>query len=274
VIVSPSTQLCVLLGDPVAHSRSPHMLNAAFAARGVDAVYLAWRVERAALRPAIATLAATRALGANVTVPHKEAAVRAVDALAPAARLLGCINCITFEDGRSKGHNTDAPGLERALREQVRVPALRRRPAIVLGAGGAARAAVAALAALGFVEIHVVNRSASRRRAFRAFAERTGAPVHVHAWRALLDLARDGALLVNATSAQVKHEPLRVPALRPGAVVYDLTYGNTKLVAAAKNRGLLAFDGAAMLLHQAAVAYELWTGQKAPVPIMRRALIG
>jgi shikimate dehydrogenase len=189
--------------------------------------------------------------------------------LSPAAALLQCINCITFDDGVAEGHNTDVPGLERALRGQ-RLTKLRNRPAIILGAGGAARASVAALAALGFSELHVVNRSAARRRTFRAFAERYGTPVELHAWSAIARLARDAGLVINATSAQVKHEPLALPILGKHAVVYDLTYGDTPLMRA----GVARYDGSEMLLHQAAAAFELWTKKRAPVEAMRRALFG
>lgn len=260
-------KLAVLLGDPVSHSKSPAMLNAAFHAKRVDAVYVAWRVPTPALKAAISTLAVTGALGANVTVPHKETAAALVDVLSPAAAILECINCITFKDGVAEGHNTDVPGLARALREQ-RLASLRTRPAIILGAGGAARASVAALASLGFAELHVVNRSAQRRRAFRAFAERYGAPVDLHAWSALAVLANDAGLVINATSAQVKHEALALPRFGKHAVVYDLTYGKTPLV----TKGIAKFEGSAMLLHQAAAAFELWTGAKAPLAVMRRAL--
>lgn len=260
-------RLAVVMGDPIAHSKSPQILNAAFAAKGIDAVYVAWRVRERALAAALATLKETNALGASVTVPHKETAARLVDVLAPEAALLQCVNCITFNDGASEGHNTDAPGLARALKEQ-KLTKLRSRPAIVLGAGGAARATVAALASLGFATIHVVNRSAARRKSFAAFAKRYGVPIELHAWAALQSLGKDTGLVINATSAQVKHEALVLPAFGKNAVVYDLTYGETPLIRA----GVAQFEGSAMLLHQAAVAFELWTGKKAPIEIMRRAM--
>ncbi|MCC6810686.1 MAG: shikimate dehydrogenase [Deltaproteobacteria bacterium] len=269
-MISAATRLAVLLGDPVAHSRSPAMLNAAFDARKIDAVYLAWRVGEAALSEAVATLAAVGALGANVTVPHKERAVSCVDALSDRARVMQCVNCVTFDPRGSTGHNTDAPGLERALREQLgkRV----RGPAVILGAGGAARAAAVALQAFGVGEMAVVNRSSQRRRAFNVFATRAGVAVATHPWSDVVRLCADAAIVVNATSAQVKNEALTLPFDRMRAVIYDLTYGRTPLVARAETAGLRAFDGSLMLLHQAAVAFELWTGKTAPLAAMRKAL--
>lgn len=270
---SGTTRLAVLLGDPVAHSRSPAMHNAAFAATSVDAHYLAWRIGATDLPGALQTLAAVGALGANVTVPHKELAAREAHTLDHVATLLECANTLCFKDGELRGLNTDAPGLERALREDLggrTLRSLRKSDVVLLGAGGAARAALHALCALGFEQLHVANRDAKRRAAFAGFARTLKAPLVTHDWAELGSLA-DARLVINATSAQVKHEALAFP-LPARAVIYDLSYGPTPLLKAAKRRGLVAHEGSGMLLHQAALAFSAWTNKRAPLDAMRKAL--
>jgi shikimate dehydrogenase len=194
--------------------------------------------------------------------------MRLVDSVTEAARDLQCINCITFKNGESTGHNTDAPGLRRALKAH-RIN--KSGPAVILGAGGAARAAVVALREHGLKQIAVINRSAPRRRAFAPFAKTYD--VTLHPWSELDAACADARLIVNATSAQVKHEGIDLPWIQLGTpVIYDLTYGKTPLVAAAQKQGLKAFDGSRMLLEQAATAFELWTGKKAPIDVMASVL--
>ncbi len=269
--ISARTRLAVLLGHPVAHSRSPAMMNAAFRAKDLDAVYLAWDLPGSAVRGAVRTLGAVGAIGANVTVPHKELAARAADTHSEEVTLLGAANCLVFEDGAARAHNTDAPGLERALRDDV---GRRRGPVLVLGAGGAARATLLALARRGFTEVHIANRDPRRRRQAGVLARAIGLECALHAWETLPAVCAEVAFVINATSAQVRAEALELPLQRlpKGSLVYDLTYGDPPLVRAARRRGLEAHDGSGMLLHQAALAFELWTGKRAPIAHMRRAL--
>jgi shikimate dehydrogenase len=274
------TRVYGVLGWPVAHSRSPAMQNAAFAAAGIDATYVRFPVAPDALGDAIRGLRALGVAGANVTVPHKSAVIAHLDALDESARAVGAVNTLTIaDDGTLRGANTDVGGLVRALVEAG--AALAGARALVLGAGGAARAAVAGLRGAG---AHVTV--AARRVEEGA---RLGAPT--------LDLADRGALadalamadvVVQATSATMHGGPTRggdaaaqafvdalpLAALRRGALVTDLVYAprDTLLLREARAHGARTLDGLAMLLHQGALAFELWTGIPAPVGAMRAAL--
>lgn len=280
--VRGSTRAAFILGHPVAHSRSPAMQNAAFRAAGVDARYLALDVAPEGLAACIAGLKASNALGCNVTIPHKEAALALMDELDASAREAGAVNTVVFRDGRAIGHNTDGYGAVQALREGgVKLPGAR---VLVLGAGGAARGVAHALRSAG-ADVTITNRTAQR-------AEALGFPTIP--WERIPDVMRSVDLLVNATSLGLKGE--RVPAplekMMPGAAVFDCVYAaasgasedadararastsETPLVREAKERGLLAVPGEGMLVHQGARAFTLWTGKPAPVHVMKQALEG
>jgi shikimate dehydrogenase len=262
-VTTAHTQLCVLLGDPVAHSRSPAMFTAAFAAARIDATYLAWRVSSRDFSGAVRTLAALPALGASVTVPHKARAAALCGSLGEEARATGVANCLSFADG-VRGENTDVHGILATLR------ALRARtgPVLVVGAGGAARAVLYALRVHGLEDVHVVNRTPARATALtRALGGQA------HAWRDRDAFLAEAALVIHATSAQVRGEsaPFEVARMHRRAALFDLTYGDTPLIRAARTRGVKAMDGSLMLREQAACAFELWTGKKAPRRAMARA---
>ncbi|MDI3281258.1 MAG: shikimate dehydrogenase [Bacillota bacterium] len=275
-----STGLVALLGDPVAHSISPAMQNAAFRTAGLDLVYLAFRVPAEELGAAVAGLRALGAVGANVTVPHKVAVLQWLDELSPEARLLGAVNTVVREKGRLVGHNTDAYGFRRALEEGLgRLP----RTAVIAGAGGAARAAALELARAGAARLTVVNRTPERGQALVEEVRRHFPGCRAEALPLGVEMAealRGAELLVNATSVGMwphsEEPPLLDPDwLPPGLVVCDLVYNprETALIRAARARGLPTVTGEQMLLYQGARAFELWTGQPAPVEEMRRALL-
>lgn len=267
--------LAVLLGHPVGHSLSPAMHDAAFAALGIDGRYEAWDVAPAALGEAVARLRASAGLlGANVTVPHKEAVMPHLDALTPQAERLGAVNTLVRHGERLVGHNTDAEGLAAALREL-------RRPvaaglAVVLGAGGAARAALDVLLGAG-CRVLVHNRT--RERAERLVAALRGAgDAAVIDAAALRGAVEDADWLVNTTSVGMRGGPPGSPLPdgllpRRGAVV-DLVYRPrpTPLLAAASAAGLETQDGVPMLVHQGAASFAAWTGRDAPVSAMRAAV--
>ncbi|HET6404914.1 MAG TPA: shikimate dehydrogenase [Candidatus Thermoplasmatota archaeon] len=259
-----ATRAAFLLGHPVSHSRSPPMQNAAFAAADVDARYVALDVPPEGLAACIAGLKVTNALGCNVTMPHKEAALALMDELDASARDAGGVNTVVFREGRAVGHSTDGHGAVQALREGgVKLPGART---LLLGAGGAARAIAHALRAEG-ADVTVTNRTPAR-------AEALGFPTIP--WERVPDVMRNVDLLVNATSLGLRGERVPAPLERmvPGSAVFDAVYGETPLVREAGERGLLVVRGEAMLLHQGARAFTLWTGKPAPVAAMRAALEG
>ncbi|MFT5564236.1 MAG: shikimate dehydrogenase [Myxococcota bacterium] len=273
-----STRLAALLGDPVAHSLSPQLHNTVFRGLGFDVVYVALRVAPADLASAIAGLGAVGALGANVTVPHKRAAYGLCAELTAEARLVGAVNTLSWRDGALYGTTTDTTGLGRVLGSTV--PGIAGSVCVVLGTGGAARAAVVALGRAG-AAVAVIGRDLDAARLLSALATTAGAPSS----RALdlsasgiTALVRDARVVLNATTLGMAGEslPAAFMELHDGQIAHDLVYGHgvTPFVAAALDRGVEAHDGTAMLVAQAADAFEVWTGGVAPVGSYEAALGG
>jgi shikimate dehydrogenase len=251
-------------GWPVAHSRSPQMHNAALAAAGLAD----WRYLRLPLPPevfeeTVRALPAAGFRGVNVTIPHKVAALALADDASEAARAIGAANTLTFEDGRIAADNTDAPGLLAALGEPVA-----GRTALVLGAGGAGRAAAWALASAG-ADVAVWNRTSERAQALAG-------ELGVRAVAA----AEPADIVVNATSvglhdpaATFKALPVEADELGAGSLVVDMVYraGGTRFLDAARRRGARVVDGLEVLVAQGAASFERWTGMEAPREAMREA---
>lgn len=261
--VSAARRLVALLGHPVAHSVSPQIHSAAFAATGIDAAYLAFDVASGDVPAAVAGLGALGALGANVTVPHKPAALALADEVRPEAAQVGAANTLWWRDGRLVADNTDAPGLVEVLRADTGVSAGDR--VLLFGAGGAAAAAAVALGRCGAV-VEVVAR---RTDAAAEVARR----VEVAGGRAAT--VAEPHVVVNASSLGLHGErlPERCMHLRAGQVALDLVYGPepTPFLAAAAAGGAAAVDGVGLLVAQAALSFERWTGLTAPRDVMARA---
>jgi shikimate dehydrogenase len=261
-------RLVLLLGDPVAHSASPAMQNAAFAAQGDALVYAAVRVRAPQLGAAVQALRALDAAGANVTTPLKERALAHLDSLAPEAEEARAANTVVARAGRLRGHNTDGPGALAALREA----GAQEGPALVLGAGATGRAVAHALARSG-MHVLVANRTPARARGLARAVAGASVPLRRAALRDGLARAR---VVVNCTTLGRRGaaSPLPAALLHEKLAVLDAVYrpGGTPLLRAARRRGCLAVPGEAMLLHQGALAYTLWTGKQAPLGAMRAAL--
>jgi shikimate dehydrogenase len=269
VAPSGSTLVAAVIGDPVAHSRSPAIHNAAFAAAGLDWVFVALRVPRGGGAAAVSAARTLGLAGMSVTMPHKEEVIPALDALSPEAEILSAVNCIGRDGDRLVGHNTDGAGFVASLREAGTDVSGSR--VLVVGAGGAARSVVLALARAGADRVDVANRSPRRGLDAVALAGGAGSAVGPDG----LDAAVRGAdLVVNATPlGMAAGDPLPVPAeaLHDRQVVADLVYHpeRTPLLAAAQERGAVVVGGLGMLVHQAAAAFSIWTGRDAPVGAMR-----
>jgi len=258
-----ATRAAYLLGHPVSSSRSPAMQTAAFQAAGLDACYLALDVAPQNLDAALAGLRASPPLGANVTVPHKVAVLSLVDRVDASAAACGAANTLVFRDGQVEAHNTDGAGALDALAEAgVRVSG---RQALVLGAGGAARGVAHALHQAG-AKVVVANRTLARAQDVARALGVLWLP-----WDEAVGKLRAFDLVVNCTPVD---GVVDAAALGPQAAVLDALVrpGGTKLVREAKARGHVAIPGEAMLLHQGARAFTLWTGKPAPVAAMRAAL--
>jgi shikimate dehydrogenase len=265
----------------VSHSLSPRLHNAAFAALGLDYVYVPLWVRAPQVGAAVKGLLALGLRGANVTIPHKGAVIPYLDEISADARLAEAVNTIVVDGDRLHGHNTDVEGVRGAL-VAVAGDTLRGRPALILGAGGAARAAALALSRLG-CQLTIVNRTPAPAERLAARITK-GIPGAGCAWLPLSALTerevRRQHVLVNATSLGMAGEG-KVPALladnvTAGQVVFDAVYASapTDFLVTAQDRGAAVVDGLQMLLGQAAEAFSLWTGLPAPLEVMRDAVQG
>lgn len=280
-MVTGTTRVFCVLGHPVAHSVSPAMHNAALRELGLNGVYVAFDVAPENLSEAVRGLRALGVGGVNCTIPHKEALLPIVDRLSDDARLIGAVNTLVFTPTGIEGHNTDAPGFLAALRAAGGEPD--GASAVVLGAGGSARAVVVALARRG-ARITLVNRTVGRARVLAdhvnaAFPE---VPVRVveSGSAALAEAIRAAQLLVNTTSVGMHpHEDelpeLPLDAVHPGLFCFDLIYNplETRLLREIRTRGGRGSHGAGMLAHQGALALTLWTGHEAPAALMEQIVL-
>ncbi|WP_232629561.1 shikimate dehydrogenase [Methylobacterium sp. Leaf118] len=271
------TRKAFVVGHPIAHSRSPLIHGHWLAEHGIDGTYERLDVAPEAFEAFLRGLPDSGFAGGNVTIPHKEAAFRLADTLTDRARTIGAVNTLVVEDGRLRGDNTDAPGfiahLDRSLGDDW--PARTGRQAVVLGAGGAARAIVVGLIERG-LSVVIANRSPERARALAALD-----PDHARAlpWEALPEALAGTGLLVNTTTlGMAGHPPLALDlaALPDRAAVADIVYVplETPLLAAARARGLAAVDGLGMLLHQAVPGFAAWFGLRPEVtPALRERIV-
>ncbi len=272
------TKRVVLIGHPVAHSLSGAMHQAAFEKLGIDATYELWDKGPGTLAEAITELRTEDFLGANITIPYKERVVPLVDRQTDEAHITGAINTLTKEGRKLVGHNTDVAGFKVALDKAVgkqKMP----RTAIVLGAGGGARAIVYGLIREQFQRVIVFNRHLHRAESLAKHFGKSAAHMDLRAmpWHESIieaELAK-AKVLINATSIGLTSDESPIPAeiLRPELLVLDLIYAQTRLLRDAASTGCVTADGELMLLHQGAAAFTLWTGQPAPIDVMHEALI-
>ena len=275
MILSGAARLAGVMGWPVAHSRSPRIHGYWLEEKGIDGAYLPLAVRPERLAAALAALPALGFSGCNLTAPHKEAAVPHMDTLSETARRIGAVNTVTVgADGALHGDNTDGYGFIGHLRQEAPCwePAA---PVAVLGAGGAARAVVDALAGAGAPDIRLVNRSPARAA---ALAEAAGAPVRAHPWSERAAVLADCGLLVNTTALGQVGRPalaLDLGRLPAEAVVYDLVYAplETGLLKAARAGGHRAVDGLGMLIHQARPGFAAWFGAEAEATAALRSFV-
>ena len=274
------TRVAGVVGWPVAHSLSPSIHNYWLRELGIDGAYVALPVAREDFSPAVHALRHAGFAGLNVTLPHKQAAFAVADRLDEAAQLTGAVNLLLFgTDGRIEGRNTDVAGLRESVVEEFGPGVVNGKTAVVLGAGGAARSAVIALAQLGVATVYLLNRNELRGKNLAAELQpRITSKIVPLGWEQRLRAAEQTSLLVNATSAGMQGEPLldiSLDGLCLNAAVYDLVYNplETELVKAARVRGLKAANGLGMLMHQAVPAFAAFYGETPRVtPALRIAL--
>lgn len=272
--IGGATHVAGVIGWPVEHSLSPAIHNAAFAALDLDWAYVPLAVPPGAMRAAAEGLVALGFRGVNVTMPHKTESADLADELSDDARRLKAVNTFVVSGDRLLGHNTDAPGFDRFLRHDAGFEP-QGRTALLFGAGGAARAVALALGLAGAAALQVAVREPGRAADLLETVEGTGLRVEVVAFDAAQELHAD--LVVNATplGADGRTRP-PFPALGPGVLVVDLLYrpAQTPLQLAARDAGAETFGGLGLLLQQAALSFELWTGTPAPLDAMSAAALG
>jgi shikimate dehydrogenase len=255
--------LAGVMGWPVMHSRSPHLHNYWFKSHGLAGTYVPLAIEPGKLGPALRALAPLGFAGCNLTIPHKEAALAIVDEIAPTAKKMGAISCVTVrKDGSLLGSNNDGYGFIHALLEAQPQFKADAGPVLVVGSGGGARAVVMALAERGAKEIRLVNRTIERAE---MLARDLGGPIKPLAWDSRHDAVEGVNLVVNTTSQGMVGQgtlDLKLDRLPKSAVVSDIVYipKETPLLEAARKRGNPTVNGLGMLLHQARPAWEAWFG--------------
>ncbi|MDO8715705.1 MAG: shikimate dehydrogenase [Dehalococcoidales bacterium] len=277
-IISGKTKVCGLIGDPVEHSMSPVMHNAAFRELGLDYVYLPFRVKKEEVGKAIDGIRVLNFRGLNVTIPHKVAVMPLLDVIDPLAEKIGAVNTIVNNEGKLTGYNTDAGGFLRALLAKGIEPD--GKSVAVIGAGGAARAITFILADKK-ARLVIFNRTEELEwakdlagRITQTFGQKVEA-LELNREN-LVKVLNKADILVNATSVGMSPNtgvsPVEADLLRPGLAVYDIVYNPTKtrLLREAEAVDAKTIGGLDMLVGQGALAFEMWTGQKAPVELMKR----
>ena len=280
VKITGATRLAGIMGWPVAHSRSPLLHGFWLDETGVDGVYLPLPVRPENIESALRALPILGFRGCNLTIPHKQTALRVADRVDPLARRIGAVNTIVVAaDGSLEASNTDAYGFRENLREGAPGWNPAARPAVVLGAGGSARAVVASLIDAGVTEIRLINRTRGRAEAVAAYLATAQARISVHSWDEAVAVQDGAGLLVNTTSLGMAGEPpleLDLSSLPLSAPVADIVYVplETGLLKSARQRGHPVVDGLGMLLHQGRPGFEAWFGAKVRVSgALRTAIV-
>jgi shikimate dehydrogenase len=279
MIISGKTRVYGVIGDPIEHSLSPVMHNAAFEALGLDAIFLAFKVKPAEVSNAVNGMRAFSIHGLNVTMPHKTAVIPHLDEIDKNARFLNAVNTIQNRNGKLLGFNTDGVGALKALRENGVEP--KGKKVLLLGAGGASRA-IAFTLAHEADELVILNRSIKPAKELVKQLKQA-LPKKILADElspnALEDNLVDAEILINATSIGMKPNandtPVNPKWLRSNLAVMDIVYNplETKLAKIAKEAGAKVVSGVEMLIYQGAASFEIWTGKSAPVQVMRKAAL-
>ncbi|MBV8505331.1 MAG: shikimate dehydrogenase [Alphaproteobacteria bacterium] len=277
--IAGATRLAGIMGWPVTHSRSPSLHGFWLEETGTDGAYVPLPVRPEHIEQALRALPVLGFRGCNLTIPHKQTALHVADRVEPLARRIGAVNTIIVApDGTLEACNTDMFGFRENLREVVPDWSPAAGPAIVLGAGGSARAVVAALTDAGVTEIRIVNRTIARAENVARDLETPATRITVHLWSEVSNVQRHAGLLVNTTSLGMTGEPPLVLdlVLPPTAPVVDIVYVplETDLLTTARRRGNPGVDGLGMLLHQGRPGFEAWFGASVRVtPELRAAVV-
>lgn len=273
--MNSSSKVYAVIGDPIAHSKSPLMHNAALQAMEVNGVYTAFHVKPEQLEYAVAGIRALGLGGVNVTIPHKERVMAYLDEVDGSAQVIGAVNTIVHRDGKLHGHNTDGLGYVRSLKEEMQadIPSSR---IVIIGAGGAARGIAHALLTEGCKELIIANRTVERAQSLADDLSGFGNVRAVMLGDAPAIAPHDVDIIIQTTSVgmhpHIEASPVSAEWLQAHMLVSDIIYNplETALLQAAKAKGCRIHNGLGMFVHQGAIAFELWTGLKAPTALMRQ----
>lgn len=279
MVINGKTKIYGIIGHPIEHTLSPGMQNAAFETAGINAVYIPFETRSEDLQSALKAIKRLGVSGFNITIPHKTACMRFLDKIDDTAKLIGAVNTVrveTHNHASLHGYNTDGPGFLLSLDKYLNFTP-KGKNAFVIGAGGAARAVVWALAKNGAKAIIVVDKIKEKADELANTFSFLCDVKHVSGEGDWADYIKASDILINASPVGMKDtdpSPVDIKLLHRGLSVFDLIYNkHTRLVRSAKLKGLKACGGFGMLLYQGVLAYQIWTDKKAPVSIMRNALI-
>ncbi|CAH1202778.1 Shikimate dehydrogenase (NADP(+)) [Paenibacillus plantiphilus] len=275
--VDSETILYSVIGDPIRQSKSPTMMNCAFRETGLNGIYTAFHITSERLADFVAGVRAMGIRGVNVTIPHKLDIMPLLDEIDESAQAIGAVNTIVNEDGNLIGYNTDGLGYVRSLKEEAE-PELEGKRILIIGAGGATRGIIYALAKEGVGSIVISNRTVERAQVLvDAFGSHTD--IRVIGMDKLKDACGEADIIINTTSLgmypHVEETPIDTSWLRPDTIASDLIYNPliTRFLEEAKSRGCRIHGGLGMFIYQGAYAFEYWTGVPAPVQAMRSAVL-
>ncbi|MDH5174926.1 MAG: shikimate dehydrogenase [Elusimicrobiota bacterium] len=277
---SGSTKIVKLIGYPVEHSRSPLMHNAAFQSLGLDFVYVLFSVKPPDLKEAVTGLRASNVAGANVTIPYKEEVMKYLDEITSEAKFIGAVNTIHNREGKLIGYNTDGQGFITSLLVDGKIK-LEGQKVFMMGAGGAGKAIAVKLAERGVERLVITDKIVERAESLVGKLRENipDCAVYAVAMRSkeFVETVSESTLLVNATPVGMNEgDPCLIDPnyLHKDLFIYDVVYNReTPLIAEAKKRGIKALGGIGMLLHQGAASFEIWTGQKAPIEVMKNKIL-
>ena len=265
-----------VIGDPIDHSMSPNIHNAAFRHLKLDHTYIAYKIPAGELVAGIEALKAIKIAGFNVTIPHKIEMMKFLDEMDTTCKVIGAVNTVLNEDGKLKGYNTDMIGFLDPIKKKNLT--IKDSQVLLLGAGGAARAIVTAMIKEKADKITIVNRNQENANKLVDFAKQIGGNVNTVSMQESNELIADYKFIINSTSIGMKNEPSPISTenINKNSVVYDIVYQpiNTDLIKKSKENGATIIYGYEMLLSQAACSFEIWHKMEAPYDVMKNALLG
>ena len=265
-----------VIGDPIDHSLSPNIHNAAFRHLKLDHTYIAYKIPAGELSAGIEALKAIKIAGFNVTIPHKIEMMKFLDEMDTTCKVIGAVNTVLNEDGKLKGYNTDMIGFLDPIKKKNLT--IKDSQVLLLGAGGAARAIVTAMVKEKAGKITIVNRTLENANKLAEFAKKIGGNVDTVSIQEANKLITDYKFIINSTSIGMRNEPSPISTenISKNSIVYDLVYQpiNTDLIKKSKENGATIIYGYQMLLSQAACSFEIWHKMEAPYDVMKKTLLG